>query len=528
MPSDKDPASRRLIDGLKLIPTETLPKEFSRFEKDDLYFIQYCHYFDFAKGTTYSLAKAIAEAANPQNQSQGGSAVAGGSAAASTAGSNNAATNDKKESADEFFQRCLALTPAALFITDSNANLFRATKYENIKELLFQVTLKKKLFGAEKRLYINIRSDTEPDCYCYMDADQAKDFTDIFRKIMQERKKTGFSLIEIPESTPIREHVSTAIPQGYLTAQEIQRLNQNRLDVNDHINNVLQEINALNKELETLRPDVEAKRTVLKTMEGATTDDLTELRRKRQELHETHTKLQRTTQEMEIENNKVSQDIARVKEQLEEDKGNYEKLVKESVSTADNAASKEQDNMTLLRQKAQKREADRLSIRLAELTTELGGPSTYTGHDAFAAKAKALEAKIIEDTEKWVREMETANKMDKFLDNMSADIERVDEQLEIHYNQKMALIQEIERRLGVGAFAVASDNLDGFDDDDLVPSSSAKPPAPSAQALANRASIMVNAPVDLDEDLLGDSTNKAPTPTPPTVAAAVADDIDDI
>ena len=577
----KPTVDRRLIEGLDLIGSDALGKEFHRFAKDDVYFIQHCQYSDFATPSPYSFADAVTEAT--ADLSSGLQDIRDGvSAEAAAEARQKKEKEDLAAKLEVFVPRCLALTPTALFITDTSASLYRAIKYEAVSELVYEVSLKKKLFGSEKRLSVCFKADKEPDCYAYLDAEAAKDLVQIVAKIMAARRgpATGggpFVLREVPQSQQITDFVSTDVPRSFLSAQQILKLNTNRQDINDHISGVTQEVTALRTELETLRPEAESTRAALKMMEGATTDDLTALRRRRQELHEAHVALQRSAAAAAVDVQTLQQDLARAHEQLNEDKSNYDRLVQESVSVADNAALKEQANMTVLRQKAQKREADKLAEQLNAASSILKArPAAYVGHPAFGAKAQALEARITESLEKWSREMETANKLEKFIGNMAAEVDRVDEQLDVQHQRKMDLIAEIERRLGIeekkkkeeaaaakkakaAAEAAAKGAGGGLDDDlDLdggdggaandsffsedgdagAAAASAKAttsggasagaPTPSAEVAvgggANRGvSVIVNAPTDLDDDLLGGGGGGSP----PSTGAKDEVDLDD-
>lgn len=486
-------AAVQLVEGLDLLPPKGLPSAFRRFQNDNLYFISICQY---NKATMFPNA--------------------------------------------QFVTRCVALTPTAFFVTDTSGNMDRATRFEYISGIVTQVRTTSKLFGSQEELHVIIKSSKEPDIHFFFTKDHnwvsgkdlslAKSFSTILLKILDDKRPGhGITVQDIPKDADLAQQLSTAKPQGYLSPKDIMLLNKQRKEIVTHVQEVHKELAALKKELSELKPSVSEQRDELKELEGSTSDeDLSAPREELKKLQAKISKLTASTTDGSMEINNLNRESARLQDQLAEEQKNYDSLVQSRISKVDEGTTKEQNDMMLLRQKAQKREIDKMTASLNGIIDKLNHPKpTYSGHEGFAAKAYELEAKVEASIVAWTKEMDASGKMEKFLDHISTEVEKINRHLQQQHQKKMELIEEIEGKK-VEKPAAAGIQLDdsplmvaeeGAKDigDDLVDLSD----TPKATASKGEEELAI----DLDDDLLGGDTGAVSAAAAPVDEITLDDDI---
>eukprot|EP00658_Telonema_sp_P-2_P083735 TRINITY_DN9145_c0_g1_i1.p1 TRINITY_DN9145_c0_g1~~TRINITY_DN9145_c0_g1_i1.p1 ORF type:complete len:327 (-),score=106.73 TRINITY_DN9145_c0_g1_i1:242-1222(-) len=281
-----------------------------------------------------------------------------------------------------------------------------------------------------------------------------------------------------------------------------------RKEIVGHVSEINKELQALKKEIFELKPAVVEKRDELRELEGATSDeDLGGLRDEIKKLQSKINKLTASTTEKGMEISNLNRESTRLQDQLSEEQKNYQDLVNNRVSKADEGVTKEQHDMMLLRQKAQRRELDKMHTALAVVLEKLNSAKpTYSGHEGFAAKATDLESRVDAALIAWTKEMDASNKMEKFLDHISTDVEKINRHLQEQHHKKMKLIEEIEGK--------QEEELIMDDSPTLAPKS-----APSFGSLSPKDDDGINLSgdispptkkeggdsmgIDLDDDLLG-------------------------
>lgn len=475
------PKEKEKIEGLDLIAPASLGPEFRRFRHDDLYFINVVQYFP--------------RDAKPQ-------------------------------------PRCVALTPVAFFITDVNGNMDRATRCELLSEAFYQIQTIKKLIGSEQQVHFVIKIPKEYDVHFAFEKEKdnkaAMKFTEVLQKLCTHRQRRPFNVTVIPPEAKFADYYNAEAPKGFMSPQEIIRANNERKLQQEQIQLTMNEIVKLEKQLETLKKATAQKQELLSQLESAVGVDNSALRSEKQRLADEHVAEHRQHTMLEIDMVKLNADILRAQEQLSEQKANRERLVQERIQEADSSAVNQQNEMMLLRQKSQKREIDKSTVKLDNLRAKLATPCEYSGPENLVTRVKELEAKVDQAVQRWEREMDSANKVDKFLDTINIEIEKVGRTVGELHDEKARLLRAREDALkaaqpqpqspppaaAAAAAASPAKSAAPLDDDDLL-GGDAKPAAAAKPAAGG----------DLfdDDDLLGGG---GAAPAKPAAAAAVADDDD--
>jgi chromosome segregation ATPase len=473
------------IEGVEVLDPEGLKKtDFERFRNDELYFIAYVMFYRDTAGS-----------AKPE-------------------------------------QRVMALTPFALFITDLDGTMDRATRYEDISEILQQRRVTKKLFGSETHMHFVLKVPREIDWHISFDISKAdaisKKFADVMglvwahkmREMSQyedeeddaandgkknKKKKIKLRFTDVDASDDISNKVSKDAAEDYVPPEEIKRRNREQQQMLDRMEEVSGEIVTLQKQIEDARSSCSARQEELKQLEGKYGVELSELRSQKQSLQHRQVTMHKQITNGEIELVKLQADVARYREQLDEERANYASLVEKRLSSAGDEVSQKQHDMMSLRQKAQQKELNKAQEKGSALKQSLSVKPRYEGAPALVQKAEGLERKIDEAVEAWTKDMESSNKIEKFLDAINAEISRVSNQISEKNDEKQSLIEKRE-----AAATTANqqqqrrdNNNVSFDalDDDL-------PAVPNQSVIAMPSSA--RSQPDRDADLLSSSTEELP------------------
>ena len=436
-PVKKERPKPKPIEGLSLLDPTKLAADFRRFRHDDLYFISTCLFHP-----------------------PGGKPV----------------------------PRIIAMTPVAMFVTDANGKMDRASRFEAISEATEQSVTIKKLFGSENRRNILLRVPKEIDCQVSFDmtipaeAESAANCLQILKKIVEDKTKKPFPINEMEQGKDIAALRNDSAAAGYLSPQEILKQNKDRQLLAEQLDGCTSEVLDLKRQILESKKQVEDKSKELKLLESSVGVDLSVLRKQKQQLQHRQVMIHKKLTMDEIELVKQQADCTRLREQLDEERQNYEKLVKQKLSSAGNNASQQQNEMMQLRQKAQQREIAKATSKLTTAKEVLAVFPSYSGPDALVLTAIDLEKRVAESVEKWERDMETSNKIDKFLDALNAEVSRISYYLGEKNQQKQAVLREREQQRAK-----------------LVKPAAA--PAATSVASASRGPAMIDL---MDDDLLGD------------------------
>lgn len=396
---------KAVVPGLELIPPAKLAPEFRRFRHDDLYYIHSIVYYPRDEGKPCA--------------------------------------------------RVVALTPVAFFITDTNGNMDRATRLEYLSGVSHSTKKHKKLIGSVEHHHIVVHIPSEYDVHFSfekMDKSEtaaALEFLRIIPILANHcRGKKGAPIVvkELGADANMKEVANEKPPTGFLSPQEIIAQNKERAALAEQIESAAQEVLALKAELDKSKAAVETKKRQLKSLEQSVGVDLTEQRQRKQQLQAQHAQLHKSHTIEEIEVAKMTADLIRHKEQLEEERSSFDKLVNERVKTQDTSAAAQQTQMYELRIKAQKRELDKSEVALKKAKDIVSSLPQYEGPDELVAKALQLEEQVQAAVDKWQRDMDTSNKVEKFLAMMNSELERLGPEIAEKHAAKLALIEEREGR----------------------------------------------------------------------------------
>lgn len=485
------------IEGVEPLDPEGLKKtDFERFRNDELYFISYVLFYRDTAGSSAS--------AKPE-------------------------------------QRVLALTPFALFITDLDGTMDRATRYEDISEILQQRKVNKKLFGSETHMHFVLKVPREIDWHISFDISKAdassKKFVEVMslvwahkmKEISQydddedesnvddgkksKKKKFKLRFTDVDVNEDISSKVSKDAAEDYVPPEEIKRRNREQQQMLDRMEEVSGEIVTLQKQIEDARSSCSARQGELAQLEGKYGIELSELRGQKQALQQRQVAMHKQITNGEIELVKLQADVARYREQLDEERANYAALVEKRLSSAGDEVSQKQHDMMSLRQKAQQKELNKAQEKGTALKQILSVKPGYEGASALVQKAVMLEAKIDEAVDAWTKDMESSNKIEKFLDAINAEISRVSNQISEKNDEKQSLLEKREQAAVAATTAGGTtsanqqqqprNNSVSFDplDDDL-------PVVPNQSVIAMPSSARSHP--DPDADLFGSSTEDLP------------------
>lgn len=417
------------IEGVEALDPESLRgTDFARFRNDELYFIEYVMFY----------------------RNTAGSSVA-----------------SKPE------QRVLALTPFALFITDLDGTMDRATRYEDINDILHQRKVNKKLFGSETHMHYVLKVPREIDWHISFDISKgdahSKKFTEVLGAVWaskkhlgedeegdeplaaspsgekKKKKKSKLRFTEVEASVDICTKINSDAAEDYVPPEEIKRRNREQQQMLDRIDEVSGEIVNLQKQIEDARGSFMIRQEELKELEGKYGVELSELRTQKLALQKRQVAMHKQITNGEIELVKLQADVARFREQLDEERTNYNSLVEKRLSSAGDEVSQKQHEMMSLRQKAQQKELSKTVAKAQSLKEEVSVKPRYEGPPALVQKAEALEHKIDEAIELWTKDMEASNKIEKFLDAINAEVTRLSNQISEKNEEKQALIDRREQ-----------------------------------------------------------------------------------
>jgi hypothetical protein len=436
-PAKKERPKPKLIEGLTLLDPAKLAGDFRRFRNDDLYFIATC-LFHPPGG-----AKPI--------------------------------------------PRIIAMTPVAFFVTDPTGKMDRASRYEGVTEAYEQTIMSKSIFGGTTKRNILLRVPKEVDCQISFDLGQpqeqeaASSCLQILKKIVEDKTKKPFNISEIDAGKDISTIRNDTAASGYMSPEDILRQNKERKIIEEKLNQCAAEAVDVKRQIAQIYKDIDAKSKELKQLESVVGVDLSVLRKEKAELQKQQVNIHKKLTLDGIDLVKQQADCTRLREQLDEERQNYDKLVKQRLTSAGTSASQQQNEMMQLRQKAQQREIAKASAKLTAAKEALAAPPMYSGPEALVANARDLETKVMEALEKWERDMESSNKIDKFLDALNAEISRISYHIAEKNQQKQQLLQQRDDQR---AKMIAT---------------------PAAAAKASPATAVQQMPDMLDDDLLGGS-----------------------
>lgn len=498
------------IEGVKTIDPSTLKgTDFDRFRNDDLYFIDFVTY--------YPVDGADPDAGRP-------------------------------------VERVLAITPFALFITDLEGNMDRATRFEDIQEVFHQKKITKKFFGSETAHHMVLRVPKEADWHISFDITKSGDAktkellttlsavwvykVNLLTSAMDtlsalqgganpsnpSGKKRKLNVTEVESSVDITAKMSREVSREYVPPEEIKRRNREQQMMADRIEQATTEAITLQKQIEDVRQCCLERQQELRHLEGKYGVDHSQLRSQKQLLQQRQAAMHKQVTNGEIELVKLQADVARLREQLDEERANYDQIVNQRVSSAGDTVGQKQHEMMLLRQKAQQKEIAKALAKHQALVDFLAVPPKYEGPPALIQRAEAAESRINDLSTKWCQEMESSNKIDKFLDAINAEITRVSSLISEKNEEKAVLIAKREAFQNAAAQQQASVSASG---------PAAKDPLLLDDDFANNSSVVAALPTsnrslpDDDDDLLG-STPAQPKLPDSVHNAGSADPLDDL
>lgn len=396
--------------------------------------------------------------------------------------------------------KVVAMTPQAFFVCDANGKMERATKLEYLQGVTVQNVSKKKLIGSEEHMHMVVRIPREYDVHISFEktknSDPATAMLAVLRAVQPVVLRGAFPVKEVGAEEKIESHVTAQRPRGFLTPQEILQHNKQRQQSIDLLEKASAEIYALRDEIVAKRESNEAKRAELETLESAVGTDGSQLRAERDKLHARQTALQREVTHEELEQTKAQADTARLNEQLAEERGNAAQLIESQLRDSGEAAGRQQAEMFNLRKKGQQRELDRANTRLAGLRAVVAARPTYSGDARMVSIAQGLEDRVAASLQRFEADLESSNKVEKFLDTMNAEIERLAKEIAAVAAEKEDLLVQCARNAAARTASVAGDPLAASRTASLAPVVAAAP-AVAAAAAPPAASDL------LDDDLLG-------------------------
>ncbi len=476
------------IPGLDLVKPADLHVDFKKFRHDDLFFIAHCTFYPPKEKPT---------------------------------------------------QRVVALTPQAFFICDVNGKMDRATRVEQLSDVIIQTIQWTKFLSTVMTHHFIVKIPSEFDIYFSIEADKKNPeatlvLAEILEKVVTFRSgKPSFTRKILPANEKIADYYVTERPAGFLSPQEILKQNQQRQEIVDKTEAANKETMALMAERDILRTEVQERGAALRALEAAMGVDLADLHRKKDELTHTHVALHRDHTSLSIEVARIEAEANQMKEKLKEEQSKFQELVEEGIEAAGSNNTAKENEVLQLRKKSHQRELTAAQTKLEAMKAKAKIIPQYNCAEALAARAEKIETEIANALAKLEREFTNADKMTKFYETMNAELERIGntvaeknvekqrllEERAEHRRQKEAQMKaEAEKKAAAAAPPKVVDDL-GLDDDLLGGGPSGSPaPKPAGGGGGDD--------LDLDDDLLGDGPSKpAPAPDAPPATKAPVDDL---
>ena len=545
------PKKQSQVPGLTLIDPLQLPPEFRKFKNDELFYISHCLFYP-----------------NPP--------VPGDAPAASTATSGSSKSSEPLKP----IQRVIALTPAAIFVTDTNGVMERATRLEMIDSVYHEHVVIKKFFGSEECMHVIIKIPSECDVHVSFDKNPhvkntpfiaVTDLCEVMRILVNFRRNSAasarfdaeeFRVIDLKTNgggKSYKDVMNDKPPVGFLSPKEIIAQNSARDTAVAKIDAVSKESLQLEEAVKALEAAVESKSRELRTLESSLSVDTVELNRQRDILLQQNKEFHRLHNAEELEVFKLRSDAAAMAEQLREARERREDLIKQQLTTDGGETDEKHKEVAAMRKKQQIKEIDRANDRLATLKAQCQQPLRLDGLPHLVQRAKQLEDDIQKQLDVLERDLESSIKIEKFLDQSVAELKGVNDKLSELQERKLELLNK--RAMAnkppppPAASAPPTTPSKGggpLDDDDLLGGGSPAPPSSVAPPAASSAmddddllgggpgpSAGVSAPAtsnapstaatldDDDDDLLGGGSGVKPPPAavPPSTSAAVGDDL---
>lgn len=490
------------IEGLKVIDAETLrDSDFSRFHNDNLYFIDFVTFIP-----------------TPTD-------------------------NDLAKTTLKPIDRVLALTPAALFVTNFDGALDRATRYDDVTEIFVQKKITKRLFGSDTWMHLVLKVPTEVDWHIAFEISKdfpesrVTDLTDAIGKLwkyhterraaeegtIEEDVKSALPVHQLADGADISDKIAKTANADYVPPEEIRRRNNEERMFKQRIDTVSQEVLQLQRQVEDMRASAVAKQKELKELEAKYGVDLSQLRNQKQLLLQRQSQLSKQVTNSEMELGKMQGEVQRLREQLDEERSNYETLVKQQIDQAGSQQDEQQHQMMLLRQKAQKKEIARVAEKYQSVLDQLTAHQPkYDGSAALVQLAQELESKIQSQLIEWNQKVTSSNKIEKFLDAVNAEIARTSGLIADANDAKDALVSQRQGPPPSQSQQHTS-SASLLDDDFLVPNTSVTALPPSSRSLPDVSDDIY----DMD-DILASPPSQQPSKSAPPAASSHVDPLDDL
>jgi hypothetical protein len=399
------PPKESPIPGLPLINPSTLQPQFRRFRNDALYFINSVMYI-------------------PQ---------------------------DEEKSTPR--ARVLAVTPQALFVCDAVGSMDRAVRLEQLEGLVFETRTIKKFLTKEEQIHFVIKCPSEYDIVGVFEGNKEPTNATVFKNLSKvldtaakfSKKGSVFAIEEVSAGQKIDSVIKKEKPQDYLSPKEIIAQNQARQRAIEYIESVNREVLELQEKINAKARTRDEKSRELKSLEAAMGSDVTEHRRRKDELTEQQRALHKQHVNSEVDLLRLSTELQNEKQRLKEEQENSDALIEQSLMEASGNHDKMVDENDGVRKRAQQRETDKAKKHLETLRLRLKVPPQYNGPEHLVQRGLEAEQKVQALCDKWEKEMETANKLEGFFDSAISDLSLLNEQIVVLVERKRELLNDRER-----------------------------------------------------------------------------------
>ena len=357
-----------------------------------------------------------------------------------------------------FKQRAAAVTPQALFITDTEAKMDRAVRLESLRGFNWFATSRKKLLFEEQIFSAVIKVLNEADIYIQFIGSDAKEVGKRFAQILLTAAKVKNTVLSTTECKTIEEldkEFNGENPKGFMTPQEIIQQNESRKNIVNNITWTDQTIEKLRPKLEGLKRKNAEKEELVQPLREAcnakSSDQQNAAANKYKEANETtklrHAALRKTFVSIEVDVLKLRDEVSQMEETLESEKNHFEALVAAQVAETGEEDDEKESEMDAVVERGRAREVKKSEERQNALKDLLSEPPTYSGPPAQVEKAKELEEKVRKAVDKYEKALFQEHKLEGIFEVSVEDLRAINDDMFIVYEKKVALLNERRKKI---------------------------------------------------------------------------------